>query len=79
MKTWVTTIWAKSPIDETIRKYGGPNVPGISETEAKIYCEENGLGYCHVIGELVSEIPCFPGTHNPDFDNKIDYELPQQN
>ena len=28
MKNWVTSIYAKSPMDGEMKKYGGPNIPG---------------------------------------------------
>jgi len=79
MKIWTTEIKALSPIDGELHTYGGPNVPGINRKDAYRYCEENGLGYCRVDGELICEIPCVQGTHEPDFDNMIDYELPRHN
>jgi len=74
MKLYVTEIKAISPLDGEIKTYGGPNVPGISFADAQEYCENNGLGYCKVYGELVAEIPCKEGTYEPDFDNMVDYE-----
>ncbi len=52
MKRWITTIKAISPINEEIELYGGPNIPGINIKDAEEYCENNGLGYCHIEGEL---------------------------
>jgi hypothetical protein len=79
MKMYGTTIFAISPLDGSMREYCGPNVPGISVDNAREYCENNGLGYCHVHGELVCEIPCKEGTYEPDFNNMIDYENPTLN
>ena len=73
MKRWVTEIRAIDPVDGELKTWGGPNVPGLTFGMAEQYCREN-LGYCRVIGELVSEIPCKPGTHEPDWDNQIDYD-----
>ena len=53
MKLFVTEIKAISPITGELTTYGGPNVPGINEATAQEYCENNGFGYCLVIGELV--------------------------
>lgn len=74
IKLWVTEITAISPITGDMTKYGGPDVPGISASDAQSYCENNGLGYCKVIGELVADIPCKKGTYEPDFKNMVDYE-----
>ena len=74
MKFWGTEIEAINAQTGEIKKYCGPNVPGISQSDAENYCQTNGLGYCKVIGELVAEIPCKNGTHEPDFKNMTDYE-----
>lgn len=74
MKTWATEIRAISPIDGRLKLYGGPNVPGLTEGMAQQYCEDNGLGYCKVVGELIAEIPCKPGTYEPDFSNQVNYD-----
>lgn len=66
MNLYITEIKAKG------KTWCGPNVPGISAADAEAYCQNNGLGYCEVVGELVAEIPTVNG--NPDFNNEIDYE-----
>lgn len=79
MKQYLTEIKAISPIDGELKTYCGPEVPGISFSDAQAYCENNGLGYCKVIGELVAEIPCKPGTYEPDFKNMVDHEQTSNN
>jgi hypothetical protein len=79
MKLYCTEILAVDPQTNTVCLWGGPNVPGISFQDAEEYCQHNGLGYCKVVGELVSETPCKPGTQEPDFDKTIDYENVQNN
>lgn len=79
MKQWCTEIKAIDPIDGEMKKWGGPNVPGISQKDAEQYCQANGLGYCSINGELIAEIPCKKGTYEPDFENTIDYEQPTMN
>lgn len=74
MNIYATTVQAISPIDGELKKYCGPNVPGISEQDARDYCENNGLGYCHIEGLLIAEIPCKEGTHDPDWSKMTDYE-----
>jgi hypothetical protein len=76
---YVTEIKAICPIYGFIKTYSGPNVPGISLSDAQYYCDTNGLGYCKVIGKLVAEIPCKDGTYEPDWDNEINYENPKLN
>jgi len=74
MHLYVTEIIALSPVTGEMTVWAGPVVPGISFADAQAYCESRGLGYCRVIGKLVAEIPCFPGTIEPDFSKKIDYD-----
>jgi hypothetical protein len=71
---WVTEIKAIDPITEELKVYGGPHVPGLNHTMAEQYCHDNGLGYCKVLGRLISEIPCKKGTYQPDWKNSVDYE-----
>ncbi len=79
MKIWGTTIYAKCPFDGIIKEYGGPNIKAPSRQLAFDYCQNNGLGYCHIQDEIVMEIPCKKGTHEPDWDNAIDYDAQQNN
>lgn len=79
MKTWVTLIKALDPVTGLMKTWSGPNVPGINHDDATRYCQQNELGYCQVIGELVAEIPCKKGTHEPDWENQIDYEIIKNN
>lgn len=74
MKTYSTSIRAIDPLTGEMKTWAGPNVPGIAFFDAERYCQQNGLGYCKVDGELVSEIPCKEGTFEPDWKNKIDYD-----
>lgn len=72
---WCTEITAKCPKTNELTKYAGPHVPGITKSHAEWYCEQNGLGYCKVIGILVAEIPCKENTAEPDWEREIDYEI----
>lgn len=53
---WVTEITAVDPLDGSLKRWIGPNVPGDTESEANEYCQMNGLGYCRVIGKIISEV-----------------------
>lgn len=82
MKLFCTEMWALPWWDnnsDMVVKFAGPNVPGIDEKTAQEYCDNNGLGYCKVVGELIAEIPCKEGTHEPDFSNMMDYQNIQNN
>jgi len=72
---WFTTIIvAVDPYTKRLTKYGGPNIQGISMSDAQHYCDTHGLGYCKVDARLVAEIPCKKGSYDPDFENRIDYD-----
>lgn len=48
IRNYLTEIRAE--VNGTIQVFSGPMVPGTSFEEAQKYCEENGLGYCIVVG-----------------------------
>jgi hypothetical protein len=73
MKLFTTTIQAIDPLDGELKLWGGPNVPAISFNDARRYCNENGLGYCTIFGELVATIPTNSDERTPDFSKMIDY------
>jgi len=50
----VTKIVALDHLDNTTKTFAGPNVSALTLEDAEKFCQENGLGYCKVIGELVS-------------------------
>lgn len=74
MNTYATEIRAINPVTNELLTWSGPNIPGISFSDAEQYCQNNGLGYCKVIGLLLEEIPCKQGTLEPDWSNKVDYQ-----
>jgi len=59
MKRWVTEIKAIDPNapDKGVILWFGPYVEANTLEEAEKYCQDNGLGYCKVIGKLIEEIP----------------------
>ena len=52
MNVYVTEIKAIDPTTGEMLVWAGPNVPGDSFEAAEKYCQENGLGYCKVVGQL---------------------------
>ena len=81
MKTWTTEIMAIDAVnpERGIVLYGGPNIKALTKSMAQEYCNNNGLGYCKVSDQLMSEIPCKPGTYEPDMDNQVDYDTHDDN
>lgn len=78
MKQWVTEFWAIDPRDGQLKKWCGPHVEGLTMATAQQWCYDNA-GHLVVVGELISEIPCKPGTYEPDWTKKVDYDTPQLN
>lgn len=75
MMKFVTEIEAKHPKTGEILRWAGPHIEAISESHARIICDNRGLGYCKIVGRLIAEID-FPGkdkaiefTHVQDFSN----------
>lgn len=61
MLTFITSIQAIDPRDGELKEWAGPNIKAISFEDAERYCQENGFGYCKVIGVLVTEIDARTG------------------
>lgn len=78
MKLWCTEIKALDPHTGEMKTWCGDNIPAPTWAMAQKWCDEN-KGYLNVVGELVAEIPCKPGTYEPDWDNMTDYENIQNN
>ncbi|GAA4778961.1 hypothetical protein GCM10023231_02010 [Olivibacter ginsenosidimutans] len=55
MKKWVTEIIAMDPDTNELKKWLGPYITAPTWQDAEIYCQENGLGYCKISGQLISE------------------------
>ena len=79
MKLWVTNIRAIDPRDGELKNWGGPHVPGITHKHAEQYCQDNGLGFCEVLGELVGEVCTKPNSLEVDWSTYVDYQTPQLN
>lgn len=56
MKKWSTEIYAMNESGE-LCLWAGPIISAPTFQEAQKYCQENELGYCKIIGELILEIP----------------------
>lgn len=55
-KKWVTYIKAINPKTGEMCLWLGPYVNGETMEDAQKWCDLNGLGYCEVVSEFVSEI-----------------------
>jgi len=74
MKRWCTEIKAIDPNapDKGIILWCGPEVEANTLEEAKKFCQDNGLGYCKVIGKLVEEIPWSIAEHSVKLNSNRD-------
>jgi hypothetical protein len=52
--TFITEIQAIDPETGDLKTWAGPKIKAISYADAEAYCQNNGLGYCKVVGKLVS-------------------------
>jgi len=73
MKWWCTTVYAKCAESGEMKSFFGPNIQAPTLKLAHDWCQNNGLGYCRIEGELESEIPCKEGTFEPDWKKEVDY------
>ncbi len=72
MRIFLTEIQAIDPKDGQMKVWAGPNIEAISKKDAIKRLNDNGLGYCKVIGVLVAEM-------NEDLTGYIDYQNPKLN
>ena len=54
---FITQIRAVDPLDGELRTWAGPEINAISWSLAEQYLQNNGLGYCKIVGVLHSELP----------------------
>lgn len=71
MNKYVTEIQALCPKDGMIKQYAGPNVEANNALEAQEWLEENGFGYCKVLGRLISTINTPDGFVHEEIEEEI--------
>ena len=54
---FITQIRAVDPLNGELRTWAGPEINAISWSLAEQYLQNNGLGYCKIVGVLHSEFP----------------------
>jgi hypothetical protein len=79
MIRWRTTLKAIDPYDSEMKTWEGPFIEAPTKKLAREYCDNNGLGYLTIEGQLVAEIPCREGTWEPDWGRRIDYDKEELN
>jgi hypothetical protein len=78
MKIFITELTALDYSDGQIKKWSGDRVHAPTWELAQQWCDTH-KGYLKVVGELQEEIPCIEDSLNPDWANKIDYKVIQNN
>lgn len=56
MRTFLTEVVTYDIETEKIEVWAGPEIKEISLELAELYLEENGLGYCKIIGEKIANV-----------------------
>lgn len=79
MRKWTTKIHAIDPFSGELCWWCGPHIDAPSASLAQDYCNNNGMGYCVVDGELIMEVPCKDDGCTPDWKSAVDFELPGKN
>ena len=69
MNTYLTELTAVGP-DGVLRVYAGEEIQAITWGMAELYCQQNGLGYLRVIGELVASFD-----YNEPIPKTVDFKL----
>jgi hypothetical protein len=52
---WITEIKAVDPATGEVSTWAGPRIEANTKEDARNYCDGHGLGYCNIIGKLISE------------------------
>lgn len=55
MKTFITEVIAINPKNDYLETWAGPEIEAETIEQAQAWCDENGFGYCIVIGEKLFE------------------------
>lgn len=71
---FATTIRALDPITGEMKHWIGPNIEAPSMALAQEYCQNNGLGYCKIEGQLIAEIPVDPATGSVQWHKQTNFE-----
>lgn len=74
MKKWVTEIRAMDPCTNEMKAWLGPYITAPTWEDAIAYCQRNGLGYCKITGQLISEIPCEDDSFTPNWAGRVDFD-----
>lgn len=79
MKIWSTEMQVLNQKTKELHRVEGMNVKAFTREKAQELLDKYDYHYLILCDEIVAEIPCKPGTLEPDWNKIIDYEVIQNN
>lgn len=79
MKTWITEMQVLNQETKELHWVAGMRVVAPTHKAAQEILDKYNYHYLVILGELIAEMPCMPGTQDPDFSKMVDYEVIQNN
>lgn len=79
MKIWTTEMQVLNQQTKELHWVEGMRVKAFTREKAQELLDRYNYHYLILGDEIVAEIPCKPGTLEPDWNKMIDYEIIQNN
>lgn len=79
MKIWITEMQVLNQETKELHWVEGMRIKSPTIESAQKILDKYNYHYLVILGELVADIPCMPGTQDPDFNKMIDYEVIENN
>lgn len=79
MKLWDTQMQVLNQETKELCWVEGMRVRAFTREKARAILDKYDYHYLVFGDEIVAEIPCKPGTYDPDWDKMIDYEVIRDN
>lgn len=79
MKIWSTEMQVLNQQTKELHWVEGMRVKAFTKEKAQELLDKYNFHYLVLGDEIVAEIPCKPGTLDPDWNKMIDYEIIQNN
>lgn len=79
MKLWHTQMQVLNQQTKELHWVEGMRVIAPTRQKAQDLLDKYNYHYLVLVGEIIAEIPCKPGTNEPEWNRMIDYDIIQQN
>lgn len=79
MKLWDTSMQVLNQQTKELMWVEGMRVKAFTREKAQEILDKYDYNYLVLGDEIVVEIPCKPGTYDPDWEKMIDHEVIQNN